>query len=385
MANITLTALLENIFEARDIVAKEPTGYIQGCTLNTSRDGVSIGGTVTSLRTPTPTLNTSVTPSMTIPDGDAQTLAVDTMTIAQTANVKIPLTGEQFRQLENTIGTNAALTDMFAQAMRVARNAIETHCGTISYKGASRSFGTAGTTPFATTINNVFDVGQILIDNGAPKDGSASLVINTTAGTKLKQVPNLYKANEAGTDSLLRRGELMNLDGMSIRESLGVATTTAGTAASATTDNAGYAIGATVITLASIGTGTILAGDSITFAGDTNKYVVASGDADVSNGGTITLAQPGLRVAMSAATKAITMVAAAAQNTAFHKNAIELVMRPPLLPYGGDAAVDRVTVSDDVMVYDIAQYKGYLKAMFDLTIYYQAKVWKPEFVATLLG
>jgi hypothetical protein len=64
--------------------------------------------------------------------------------------------------------------------------------------------------------------------------------------------------NEAGDGgSLLRQGLLGNLFGFNLRESAQIQTTTKGTASSATTDNAGYAVGATVLTLASAGTGTI--------------------------------------------------------------------------------------------------------------------------------
>lgn len=382
MANINISALTEIIYGARDIVAKEPTGFIQSTTINSSKDGVSIGGTVTSMRGPAPTLNTSITPSMTIPDGDAQTIAADTMTIGQTANTNIPLTGEQFKQLENTTGYDEALANIFANSIRVVRNAIEAHVADVAYKGASRAFGTAATTPFATTINNVFDVRKILIDNGAPDDGRLSLVLDTTAGTALRQVPNLYKANEAGSDSLLRRGELMNLNGFSIKESSGIVTSTAGTGASYTTTAAGFAVGTTSIPIIT-GTGTVLAGDVVTFAGDTNKYVVKTG---VAAPGTIVLAEPGLRVAMSAATKAMTIVATHANNIAFHQSAIELVVRPPAVPKGGDAAVERFTIQDGTgLVYEIAQYKGYYKSLFDVTCYYQAKVWNPKYVGILLG
>jgi hypothetical protein len=78
-----------------------------------------------------------------------------------------------------------------------------------------------------------------------------------------------------------------------------------GSAVGATTNTAGYAIGATVITLASAGTGAITAGSPITFVGDTNVYRVTSGDADVSGGGTITLAAPGLLQAIPASATAI--------------------------------------------------------------------------------
>lgn len=88
--------------------------------------------------------------------------------------------------------------------------------------------------------------------------------------------------------------------------SSGLAVTIPTTFNAATTNAAGYAIGATTITLASAGTGAITAGDVITFAGDTNRYTVATGDTDVSNGGTIVLAAPGLLTTLTASTKAIT-------------------------------------------------------------------------------
>jgi len=82
-----------------------------------------------------------------------------------------------------------------------------------------------------------------------------------------------------------------------------------GTASSATTDTAGYAIGATVITLASAGTGSILVGDVVKFAGDLHSYSVTSGDADVSDGGSITIEAPGLYTAIAASATAITLSA----------------------------------------------------------------------------
>jgi hypothetical protein len=382
MANaLTLTALTEVLFESRDIVAKEPTGYIQGATLNTSKDGVSINGTVQSFATPVPTLNTSITPAMTIPAGDDQTIAAQTLTIGQTANVRIPMRGEDWRKIENTSGRKVVV-DMFAQAIRKIRNTIETHVGSVAQLGASRAFGTAGTTPFASTIDNVFDVRQILVDNGAPLDGQLSLVLNTTAGTKLRKVPNLYKANEAGTDSVLRRGELMNLGDFSIRESAGVALTVAGGMTGALFNGAG-AVGDTTITFdtGTVNTTGIKAGDVLTISN--YKYVVATGTTSTS--GTFVIAAPGLREVVADNT-AITVNAAYTSNTAFHRQAIELVMRPPALPEGGDAATDRMIIADDTgLVFEVAEYQGYKMKMYDFTTYYQAKVWKSEFVATLLG
>ena len=381
MANtLTLSALTEVIFRARDVVAKEPTGYLQGCTINTARDGVSINGTVQSFVTPASTVNTSVTPAMSVPSSDDYTIAAKTMTIGQTANVKQPLVGEDWLKLQNTAGFERVMQDMFAQAIRAIRNKIEAHCASIAQLGASRAVGSAGTTPFATTINNVADVRQVLLDNGAPMDGNLSLVLNTTAGTKLRQVPNLYKANEAGNDILLRRGELLNLEGFSIRETAQTVTTVAGGGTNYQINNGpGYAVGATSLVVGT-GTGTILAGDVVTI-GNYN-YVVATG---VAAPGTIVIAEPGLRETI-ANTTAVTIASAYAANSAFHRSAIELVMRPPALPPNGDIAVERMTVSDDTgLVFEVALYKGYLMNMFDFTTYYQAKAWNTKYIATLMG
>lgn len=75
-----------------------------------------------------------------------------------------------------------------------------------------------------------------------------------------------------------------------------------------TTDAAGYAVGIKTINLASAGTGAFYKGDVITFAGQSNEYTLLAGDADVSNGGSITLAGYGLVVTLPASATAITLV-----------------------------------------------------------------------------
>lgn len=84
---------------------------------------------------------------------------------------------------------------------------------------------------------------------------------------------------------------------------------TTSTAAGATTNADGYAVGATVITLAAAGTGTIVAGDEVTFAGDSQSYLITVGDTNVNDGGAITIAVPGLQLAIGMSATAITVEA----------------------------------------------------------------------------
>jgi len=63
MANdISLTGLTEILYQSRDLVAQEPSGFMQSVMVNGGSEGVSAGGTVTSIRTTEPTLETSYTP-----------------------------------------------------------------------------------------------------------------------------------------------------------------------------------------------------------------------------------------------------------------------------------------------------------------------------------
>lgn len=386
MANdISLTGLTEILYAARDQVCNEPTAFAQGVITNGGIEGVSAGGTVTSMRSTEPTLETSYTPAMTVPDASDITTTTESLTLSSYAGSSIPLKGEQFQQLANTVGAETALTQLYAQAIRKIRNQIEADIASAAYKGASRAVGTAGTTPFASNFNTVNELRQILEDNGCPmEDGMLSLAISTAAGTNLRNLTTLTKANEAGTDATLRRGELLNIGGFSIRASAGVRSHTKGTGTSYLVNQTGLTNGSRAITV-DTGSGTILAGDIITFASGTgsgHNYVV--GSALASN--VLTLNYPGLRGNI-ADNNAITVGNSYTANVGFHKSAIELAMRPPAQPPGGDAGEEIATLYDEKtgLSFSARLYKGYGINQIKIMAFYGVKVWKPEFVATLMG
>ena len=125
-----------------------------------------------------------------------------------------------------------------------------------------------------------------------------------------------------------------------------------------------------------------MAGDIITIASDTNNYVVNS--ALASN--VLSIGAPGL-ISAGADNAALTVGNSYTPNVAFHKSAIELGIRPPALPAGGDSAVDIMTVQDPYsgLVFEIAVYKGYMKTMLEVRCLYGVKVWKPNNVAIVMG
>jgi len=384
MAN-TLTALTVDIYNAMDVVSRELVGFIPAVASDMTYDRAAVGQNVRSPVTPT-AVATDITPAVTPPNDGDQTIGNVLMTISKSRRVPVRWNGEEIlRQDNNGASYNVILRDQFAQAMRTLTNEIEGDIAAL-HVNASRAYGTAGVSPFASDLSDTAQMRKILADNGAPL-GDLQMVLDTTAGARMRTLTQLSKANEAGGDSLLRRGVLLDVHGFAIRESGQVKTFVKGTNAGATTNATGYAIGATQIALASAGTGTIVVGDVITFAGDTNKYNVALGDTDVSNGGTITLAAPGLRQALPAVATAITTQANSVRSMAFDRNAIALATRAPALPNGGDMADDRMFVTDPTsgLTFEVALYRQYRQIQYEVSLAWGCAMVKTNHSAILLG
>lgn len=389
----TLTRLIPDLFAAVDVVSRELVGMIPSATRNTAAERAAVGESV--VYPITPELGTfNVTPAMAIPEPTDRVIDNDTIVITNSEGVEFGWTGEEQKGLNNGPGYLTIQGDLFAQGLRTLTNKIEAAGYLAAVNAAVVATGTAGTTPFASNVGDSAQVRKLLDDRGAPMS-DRSLVIDTTAGAALRTLGNLTKANEAGTTMTLRDGELLNLNGLSIKESAGAPAArklTAGTAASATTNTTGYAVGAKVITLASAGTGTILAGDFVSFAGDSTKYRIATtgGDADVSNGGTITLDGRGLMQPIPAVATNVTVSRATggyAVNVAFPRHAVHLVARTPAMPAGGDAASESMMITDvrSGMTYEIRIYKGYHKIRAEVAAAWGWKVTKKDHVVALLG
>jgi hypothetical protein len=384
MAENTISSIVPDIYEALDVVSRELTGLIPAVTMNASAERAGINQNIVVDVEPAGNVS-NITPAMTVPDPTGQTSGSTVIQITKSRAAEFGFIGDDQKKLNTGPGYLSVRANKIAQAIRAVANEVESDLAGLQAT-FSRAYGTAGTTPFGTAndYTDASNVLKILKDNGSPQSDN-QLVINTAAGANF--IGKQSAVNSAGTDSMLRQGVLLDLAGMPLRESAQIADFTAGTGSSATTDDSGYAVGATVLTLASAGTGTLLAGDVVTFAGDSNKYVITSGDADVSGGGTITLAAPGLRVAMSTATKAITVVASAARNMAFNRSALVLAARAPARPEEGDMAEDVIVITDprSGLSMEFAMYKGYRKVRYEVGLAWGVKNIKPEHTALLLG
>ena len=387
MAN-TLTSLTPTLYEALDIVSREMVGFIPAVSRNSSAERAAKDQTIL---VPITTAQTAAdnTPATTAPNTGDQTVNNVAMTINKSKHVPIRWNGEEQRGLINAGSYAGILRNQFVQGFRTLVNLVETDLFNTTYQNASRAYGTAGTAPFGTAgdLSDIAQVRKILDDNGAPQT-DLQLVLGSAAIANVRGKQSvLFKVNEAGSDQLLRDGVLGRLEGFDIHNSNSAVQVTKGTGTSYVTSGS-TAAGVSSIALVT-GSGTVLAGDVVTFAADTNnKYVVNTG---VAAPGTIVLGTPGAMVTIATA-NAMTIGNSYTPNMAFSKSAVQLITRAPAMPIGPDGRP--MDMADDVMqitdpnsgiTFDVAVYRQFMQLVYHIRLAWGAQAIKPNHIAALMG
>lgn len=381
MAN-TLTGLSVVIYLALDMVARELIGFIPAAYRNVEAEIAALGQTIT-YPVVGPAVTHPIVPGPIPPNDGDETVGTGSMQITRSEYASLRWTGEEQRLLSKGITYQRVLVDQFAQRFRALSNYVESDLASL-YSSASRAYGIAGTAPFgvANDLSDFSQVAKILDDNGAPPS-DRHFVLGTSAKANLggKQAV-LFKVNEAGSSELLRNGIVGRVEGFDLHSSGKVPlAVTSGTGAAYQVNNAGpYPIG-TIAIAVDTGTGTVLAGDSVTFGGDPNRYVSTGLSA-----GVLGLAAPGLQKTLADNVVA-TVGAAFTPNLAFERNAIHLIARLPAMPEGGDDADDVMEVTDEVsgLTFQVVVYRQYRQVRFEVGLAWGYKAVKPEFIVQLLG
>lgn len=374
MAN-TLTALAPTLFSAAQEVSNEPFGVVSAINMSFDDKQVAKGDTVTVPIAPTRAAS-DFTPAATPSAGTDATATSVAVSITKSRKVSWNLTGEQLRSLDNGADSAEWVRQLVAQGMRTLRNEAEADACLAIKQGASRAVGTAGTTPFASTLDLMVDARKILADNGAPL-ADLQMVMDTSAGANLRKLGVLQNVYQAGSDDERRTGNLQRQFGFQLRESAGIATHTKGTGTSYQLSAAG-AVGDTSISV-DTGSGTLLTGDIVTFAGTSHKYVVNT----TLSGGVFVLGRPGLRAA-EADNDAVTIGNDYTPNMAFERNAIVGIMRPPVMPPNPTQQVQ--LISDGMgMTYMLVQIAQYGMTSWELHLAWGFKAVQSEHIALILG
>jgi hypothetical protein len=388
MAN-TLTSLIPTIYEALDVVSREMIGFIPAVAKDTSAERAALNQQILVPVTQAQAAQ-DITPGVVPPDTGDQTIGNVPMTITKSKFVPIRWNGEQQKGFKTNGTYDQVLRDQFAQGFRTLANLVETDCFTAAYQGASRAYGTPGTAPFGTAgdLSDSANARKILDDNGCPQS-DLHLVLGSAAVANLRGKQTiLLKSNEEGSNAFRRTGQIAEvpLDGFQLHNSNSIKQITKGAGTSYVTSG-DSPLGTESIALVT-GSGTVLAGDAVTFAGDTNKYVVNTG---VTAPGTIIVGNPGTLGDVATAT-AMTIGNSYTPNVAFTRSALQLITRAPAMPEGpdgkaADLAEDTVMVTDPVsgISFEVSMYKQFRQVAFYVALAWGVSAIKSNHIMLLQG
>lgn len=315
MAN-TLTPIIPKIL-GRAMMALRQTAWMPRLVNSDySVDAAKKGSTI-DIQIPSALAATDVTPGPILAPSDSTPTVVQ-VPLNNWKRVAFNLSDKDLKE----INANEAFIPMqMSEAMKALGNAVNTSIFD-AYKSVYGFTGTAATTPFASNYDAALDVRKILADQLCPK-GDRRFVVDNTAEVNLLKLAPFRDASQSADARVIAEGEIGRKLGFDWFADDGVPLHTAGTGSGYLVNNAsGLAIGAKSAAV-DTGTGTLVVGDIITFAGHTQTYVITTAHA----GGAGTIAfEPGL-VANVADNAAITKVATHRVNLAFHRDAIAFANR----------------------------------------------------------
>ena len=384
----TLGPLIGPIYDSLSVVSREPVGFVPSVARdNADFTRAAVGQSVVAFVVP-PAVAYDIIPGVIPPNDGDNVFDNFQITLDKAKYVPIKWNGEEQKALNNSGSALAPmLAQQFQQAYRTLINAMETDLALKAVLAGSRACGTPGTTPFgvAGDLSDFALPAQILDDNGAPQ-GGRSIIVNSPAMANLRGRQSvLFKTNEAGTDDLLRRGKVGMVEGFGIGNSTkGLQPNIAGSGAGFVTTSANPA--GTVLIAVGSGTGTILPGNVVSFAGDGRKYVVKT-----YSGGILNIGKPGLQAPLASGS-AVTVEGTYSPNVAFSQDALLLATRPPARPISvdgtpGDMADDMTLITDEVtgITFELSVYRGYRQIKFELGVVWGTAAVNPDHIAILRG
>jgi len=243
--------------------------------------------------------------------------------------------------------------------------------------------GTAGTTPFASDVTAATAARKRLFNQLAPP-GDRRFVMDTDCEANALGLRAFQDMSFSGSNQGLIEGNTGRKLGFDWAMDQNIPTHTAGTASGATADGSTYAVGVKTIVMANAGTGTIVEGDVITFAGDSQPYAISTGDANVASGAGSIVFEPGLKVEISSAV-AITVKEDHVVNLAFHRDAFAFASRPLLDTQGLGNAIMAATDPVSGLSLRLEVSREYKRTNYCFDILYGCECIRPALATRVAG
>lgn len=283
-----------------------------------------------------------------------------------------------------------------AEAVRALAKAVNASVFA-EYKGIYGATGTAGTTPFGSGVGvqSATNARKILNQQLCPLDQRRGVFDFNAEATALA-LPEFSNAEQINDASVRIQGEIGRKYGIDwyADDAVPLHTSTPLTAGAATV-NGVHAVGAgstdggrtgTVSIAKATNAAPLVQGDIITFAGDTQTYVVVTGVTLAVGNTTVTIA-PALKVAKSGG-EAMTLTATHRVNLVFHRDAFAFATRP-LVSNTIDMSLGNeiLSLQDEKtgLVMRLEVSRQFKRVAWEFDILWGVKLVRPELACRLLG
>ena len=320
-----------------------------------------------------------VAPAATPPATGDVTPTVAKVTLDQWKEAAFYLTDKDMQQaMDGTIPMQAS------EAIKGIANVVNAYIFSL-YKGVYGWAGAAGTTPFASSTTEATQLRGVLNKQFCPPS-DRRLVIDPDAEAKALDLRAFTDSSWVASPEAIVNGNITRKLGFDWFSDQQVPThTTTAFTAGAVTANGVNALGATTVSIAkATNAGALIVGDIITFAGDTQTYVVTAA-ATLIVGNTNVSILPGLKKA-TAGGEAVTLKASHVVNLGFHRDAFAFASRP--MSDIGDGLGNIIqAASDPVSGISLRMEisREHKRTRFAYDILYGATLIRPELAARLAG
>jgi hypothetical protein len=347
--------------------------------------GAGAKGNVLTIPTGAVQATAAITPSNTPPSNVDHVAGSKTLTIGTWAGSYFHLTDQEKTQIDKD---QSFVPLQMSEAFKSIANSVDAAVLAL-YKGVYGLAGTAGTTPFATTLaawTGSSGGRKILQDQLSPV-GPWNVVVDPAAEGNLLGLSQINGANTRGDGGgTMRTGEIGNVLGASWFVNQSVPTHTRGTlTGSPLVNDAAVSVGdATVDIDAASLTGTVVVGDVFTVAGDTQQYTVTATATAASNAIAGVAITPTAQVAW-ADNAAVTFVASHVANLAMHPGAIGIAFARP--EGEGLNPQNEMVVRDEVsgIPIRVKVTEEYYQTTYRLDVMYGVSLLRPEFAVRIAG
>jgi hypothetical protein len=257
------------------------------------------------------------------------------------------------------------------------------------YLGVYGYVGTAGTTPFATTVNAATDARKVLNQQLCPRD-SRRAVLDYEGEANMLALGQFSDFDKVGTDQIKLEGEIGRKFGFDWFTDDVVPLHTCGTLSSSgvVVVQATASVGVSSITVQASATGTILQGDIFTLAGHTQTYVVMNNPGSITAGANKVLdIKPRIKTETAAAA-VVTFKRSHRVNLAFHRDAFAFATRPLMEATSGfDLGNRMLSMQDPVsgLVMRLEVSRQHKRTIWELDVLWGAKLVRPELAVRIAG